>query len=436
MANLTTTIYVHGVPNGHSAWGNPANDAYPNIFYSLDYKIKEQMRIEIRKIDGMYYTSYTYLRAVNVYDCESRGGSYVGLTFNINCFYKDVRNIYNILKTTFEKFIVGVCVDVSANGNIKYRIGDFNSVDSELNKMRLHFIRYIETFSLNSDLVEIQKMRFAPKHAGLYQLNLSDNTNDTILNAMLQNNGKVFLSEEFPSQMAQKYEAEKKAFLEKVNTDANAKIASIKKRLDEEIAQLSQDKVTLNKEIDQYKNKVEIYKGEKNKANEKYESLKSRVNIDNVLLPQKTSFFTRIIQVMVILNTLLLIGFTIWLIWFHNPHQDKNIVEPEPVSEGQVEETDTFGLAAIPDAKGYSIQLPGTSTSLSNLKTDTVSLAKGNKTVEGKSIEWKILGNPNAQIIDVGKAKAVVTPNGGDTVKVVAIFEGTKVTRTFEIKKP
>ncbi len=153
---LNINLFVHGVPMGQKVWGPKGDDyLYWASFYGPRWETPEVMKVDVKTFRGTSYCYYSLVKGLNVCDSAGRAGSYFALTLRINAFYIDVQNLYSILKATYDKMCVGLCVQESGNAT-KYLIADFQSIDAQLKAIENHIVNYISNFSINEDLVSLQ----------------------------------------------------------------------------------------------------------------------------------------------------------------------------------------------------------------------------------------------------------------------------------------
>jgi hypothetical protein len=144
-------LLVHGVPNGQKMWGVTQEDeVYINLFYSEKYSVEESMYVG--KFNGAYF--YTFVIGQNVLDKDGRAGSYLALTIKINAFYADVINMYNLLKASFLKIVVGKCIKGEGSG-YQFMVGSFSQIESDLKELEQQIIKSISLFSTSQDIIQL-----------------------------------------------------------------------------------------------------------------------------------------------------------------------------------------------------------------------------------------------------------------------------------------
>lgn len=305
---LNINLFVHGVPMGQKLWGPKGDDQqYLSSFYGPKWDAPEVMKVDVMTFGGQTYAYYSFVKGQNVCDAQGRTGSYFALTLRINAFYSDVQNLYNILKATYEKMCVGLCVQDSGT-MVKYLLSDFQNADTKLKDIEAHIVRYISEFSTNEDIVNLSS--FVTSSQGtLSSVNLHECTRRVALD-VVKKNGKLMVSPYFLSSSAAKTVASYKAEIEKVKQKAQQElqlqqqssqerlhaveqqkqeqIASVTRQSQEELRQCTE---RANRQVEQARQQVEQAKAEN--ARKLSDLKQSYADVDEQLKQQKQKISTQ-----------------------------------------------------------------------------------------------------------------------------------------------
>ena len=110
---MEVELFVHGVPSGEGFWGKEEDRNYFGTFY--DHSSDEvKFLIQTRALKGKPYCYYNYLvyktvgsQAPNIVANDGRDGSYFGITLRLDAYCKDIVNMYRILDTVFNVYVMG-----------------------------------------------------------------------------------------------------------------------------------------------------------------------------------------------------------------------------------------------------------------------------------------------------------------------------------------
>ena len=150
---LTVKLFVHGVPAGKKQWGKfcEEDQRYLDQFYQGSKNIQEYMKVECRSIAGSPSVFYTFIIGKNINACDGRQGSYFALTLKMNSYYRDIQNIYAILKAAYHKYCMGLLLADRQNF-VQFAIPDFKDKNEELLALEKSISDYIFKFSHDSDI--------------------------------------------------------------------------------------------------------------------------------------------------------------------------------------------------------------------------------------------------------------------------------------------
>ena len=132
---MEVELFVHGVPNGVGFWGKEEDRNYFSGFY--DHSSDEvKFLIQARAFKGKTYCYYNYLvyktigsQSANIVACDGRDGSYFGITLRLDAYCKDFDNMYRILDTLYNVYIIGRVLKIEQT-KLKYTAPDLASFSS------------------------------------------------------------------------------------------------------------------------------------------------------------------------------------------------------------------------------------------------------------------------------------------------------------------
>lgn len=194
-------LFVHGVPSGIGFWGKADDHNYLNTFY--DNSTDEiKFLVQTRVLKGKTYCYYNYLvyRTVgsqipNVVANDGRNGSYFGITLRLDAYCKDFENMYRILDTMYNVYIVGNVLKMEKT-KLKYTTPDFNGVSSTLEAMENVTFQLIKNAFTVDSFIRLDG--FATNGGKSIALNLYDCTSEVVMSTVRQY-GRVALSPYYPS---------------------------------------------------------------------------------------------------------------------------------------------------------------------------------------------------------------------------------------------
>lgn len=266
---LKLNLFVHGVPRGQKIWGPQEEDRiFIESFYSQTSNLYAQLKIDVMKIGSDAYCYYTYLRGGNMLDIENRPGSYFAITIRINACYTDLSNIYNILHTSYKKFILGKIL-TSNESSSKYLVADFQQCDDTLKSLEKEIINYLSSFSNNSDFVNLDNFVTNSKIAS-QNINLSECNNKNVL-IYIKEKGSVSVSPIHPSNQFLEYTRKKEEEFDKLKQEAQRQIAQEKGKSEQQIQSLKAEYLITDKKIADLNRQVGIEKSNAISLKQKFE---------------------------------------------------------------------------------------------------------------------------------------------------------------------
>ncbi len=190
-------VFVHGVPNGQRVRGKN-ND--PICFQNLYNSHSEEHRflIEVRSVEGTPHCYYHYLHHNNIYACDGRPGSYVGISLRIDHYCTDVMAMYHVLDVMYHKYLIAKYGLLTIEGDkTKFAVADFAAKENELNEFEGVVEEMIRICFNRSDFAPIPTV--APNvTANTPKVNFQDCHRKYIL-GLLSQSGRVVISADYPS---------------------------------------------------------------------------------------------------------------------------------------------------------------------------------------------------------------------------------------------
>ncbi len=294
--SLNINLFVHGVPMGQKIWGLVSEDRpYISSFYGPKWDAPEVMKIDIMTFGGITYAYYSFIKGQKLCDSQGRAGAYFALTLRLNAFYADIQNIYNILKATYEKMCIGLCVQ-ETNDSTQFIVDDFQCIENKLKEIEQYILKYIGDFSINDDILGISGFASSGNNTSK-NINLFECNKNVAINIIRQT-GKLLVSPHYLSERAttivNQYKAELKASAEKaqyefqlLQRNTQDKIDNITKQSREELELLKvkshrelesvqeQSRIQLSQMREEYETKISNIRQEYAGIDSKLEGLKS-----------------------------------------------------------------------------------------------------------------------------------------------------------------
>lgn len=258
---MEVELFVHGVPNGEGFWGKDEDRNYFGTFY--DHSSDEvKFLIQTRAFKGKQYCYYNYLvyktieaTSPNIVAYDGRDGSYFGITLRLDAYCKDIINMYRILDTVYNVYIIGSLLKMDKM-KLKYTTPDFTSVSNVLENVEKVVIQLIQNAFSNESFTRLDGFSM---NAGNYpSYNLYDCTPENVLSAIKQFN-RVAIS---PYYLSNKENA--------IRQQCNTQIQSIQQQCN---AQMKAEVDAHSKEKNGLISSLEV---EKNKVNQLQKDIKEK----------------------------------------------------------------------------------------------------------------------------------------------------------------
>ena len=198
---MEVELFLHGVPNGEDFWGKDEERNYFGTFY--DNSTDEvKFLIQIRTLKGKTFCYYNYLvyRSVgspipNVVANDGRDGSYFGLSLRFDAYCRDVANMYRILDTVYNTYVLGNILK-NEKSKLRYTTPYFSSITGTIDVIEKNTLQLIQNaFSAESFL---KLDGFSTGGSNYPSRNLFDCTQESVLESV-KKYGKIALSPYYPN---------------------------------------------------------------------------------------------------------------------------------------------------------------------------------------------------------------------------------------------
>ena len=221
--DLELDVFIHGVPSGNDFWGKDDDRAFFESFYNQNSPNDVNLLVRIRKLNGKIYCYYNYLVYKNVVGNTGRPGSYFGISFRFNVYCKDIMNMYKILDTLYNVYILGHVL-VKDGTELKYKIDNFDTISQSFKAVEKCAFELISNAFSAQSFVSLDGFNLnADKYPSF---NLYDCTEDNVMSAMKQY-GKVAISQYYLSVKEATIERQYKEQVKVIQEQCEARIKSI-----------------------------------------------------------------------------------------------------------------------------------------------------------------------------------------------------------------
>lgn len=252
-------IYIHGNPRGFSYLG-PANekDSFFQRFYNRSKSVGKELIIESAKP----YFYYTFLLCKNVLDTNGRPNSYFGITIRFDAYYKSAANLYTLLDTLCNKWVIG---NLLRGGKDNYQYVSYELSQNVYENIQTDLVGWISRAIDDTDLLNIQNISSTNNQVG--KLNLIDCSSDNIRKYM-QKYGEISISPDHlllrESEHEKRIQTLNRQWTDKLNDLQNKHDAAISnaqglngtiQALQDQLSQAQNNLLQIQKEYDDYKSK-------------------------------------------------------------------------------------------------------------------------------------------------------------------------------------
>lgn len=198
---MEVELFVHGVPSGEGFWGKEDDRNYFGTFY--DHSSDEvKFLIQARALKGKPYCYYNYLvyktvgsQTPNVVANDGRDGAYFGISLRLDAYCKDIINMYRILDTVFNVYVMGNLLKVEKS-KLKYTTPDFASVANVLEGIEKATLQLIQNAFSGDSFTRLDG--FAMSGGNYPTSNLYDCTSESVMSAVKQYS-RMAVSPYYPS---------------------------------------------------------------------------------------------------------------------------------------------------------------------------------------------------------------------------------------------
>ncbi|WP_455642682.1 hypothetical protein [Parabacteroides sp.] len=194
---MDVEVFIYGTPIGNCFYGKADEKIYFDTFYNRDKA--NYLSVKIRKAgDNKVYCYYNYLVYQNVIGKQGRPDSFFGITLRLGAYCLDIQNIYRILDTVFNSYVIGGLLE-SVGSNHKYIVDNFDDTS------KLKFIEdslislFSQTFNGKSGICFTTiDNTFTFEGGKLYTLNLYDYSDENIFQ-FIKETGQIRISPYYPT---------------------------------------------------------------------------------------------------------------------------------------------------------------------------------------------------------------------------------------------
>lgn len=260
---MKVDLFVFGVPNGEDYWGPEEDRKYFGNFYDQSND-EVKFFIQTRLSGGKPYCYYNYMvykshdsNISNVVAFDGRDGSYFGLSLRFDAYCKDIMNMYRILDTIYNVYIVGDILK-KEKSKLKYTIPNFSSVNGKLESIQNYSVQLIQNAFGAEDFTSLDNFTF--NIGNVLKCNLYECSNDAVLIAIKQNGG-LALSPYYPSNQVIEISNKFKLELEKLKNQHNKELSICEKN---KLDLIEKQKTEIQKLKNEYEEKLNICDKAKN----------------------------------------------------------------------------------------------------------------------------------------------------------------------------
>lgn len=247
---MKISIFIHGVPNGQKVWSMDGTDAVVANYYGQGQGEETKFVAEIKKSNGTPYAYYSYLRYNNVFACDGRAGSYVGLTVRMDAMCTDVVSIYNILDIVYYKYVVGKIVS-SEGGKTKFFSSEFS--DSDCKPLETSIVTLLQNALHPKSFVEITDQMVKGNGAAAKLNNLD--CDRSYVASLMRQGARITISPQYDTSRESRIHQDYQQMLVVSGSEKEKQIQQQQRDINELRAQISKMQAELNscrKQIHQY----------------------------------------------------------------------------------------------------------------------------------------------------------------------------------------
>lgn len=286
---MNIEVFLHGVPYGQDYYGLEEETIFFQKFYNNESGDIAKLVVETRNSGGKYYTYYTYLRNKDVVDARGRAGSYFGLTLRLDEFCINLKNVYHILETVYEKNVVGTIL-LKDGPRMKYSRESFNDLKSDFDGVQNAVIQLFKYTFTAQDFVKAGP-EFIGKASAPSIFNVWDMSNELSYDIARQHSTfalnkfslsqkeKAFIEEKKSmNDVFVKRESELKQAAELEKQSMNTKLETVEAKISELQGALSQKDAEMNQlKLDFQKKEEELRKSSTKELEQSIKTIKEPI---------------------------------------------------------------------------------------------------------------------------------------------------------------
>ena len=234
---MKVDFYIHGVPYGFSYKGAKDEE---NVFFKRYYENRRdinELRIEAVTINGSNYYYYTYIIGKNVYDGENgRPSAYLGITVRLDQYYTKAQNLYFLLDSFFNSYLLNQIV-TSSNNSYKFLVKEF-----ENNQVIEQSLKELETLiGMNFSSTDLVKSFKFNRSQSFAKINFNDANEREVYDALAKY-GEVSISFAHPSNAIAKFAAQKNEEMQNLQQQTSKQIKDITTKANADVVAAKQEK--------------------------------------------------------------------------------------------------------------------------------------------------------------------------------------------------
>lgn len=216
---MEVQLFVYGVPSGDSFWGKEEDRNYFGTFYD-NSSDEVKFLIQTRALNGKSFCYYNYLLYKNVIGNDGRSGSYFGISIRFDAYCKDVFNMYRILDTLVNVYVMGNILKKDG-GKLKYTVPNFQNATNVLKGIEEQMLQLIRNAFSSDSFTALNGFNLTGNSCPT--ANLYDCTEDIVFSALKQN-GKIAISPFYPNTRESALHQQYKVQLQTVQSQCEARL--------------------------------------------------------------------------------------------------------------------------------------------------------------------------------------------------------------------
>lgn len=276
---MEVELFVHGVPSGEGFWGKEEDRNYFGTFY--DHSSDEvKFLIQSRTLKGKTYCYYNYLvyktvgsQTPNIVANDGRDGSYFGITLRLDAYCRDIVNMYRILDTVFNVYVMGNLLKMEKS-KLKYTTPDFASVSNVLEGIEKATIQLIQNAFSGDSFVRLDG--FATSGGNYPTSNLYDSTPEIVMSAVKQYS-RMAVSPYYPSGREAAIQQQCNAQIQTIQQQCDARLKADAEARAKEKNEISASLLSVKNQVSQLQREIGQKDGTISQLNGEVSRLKSEI---------------------------------------------------------------------------------------------------------------------------------------------------------------